>query len=65
VIGGGVSAAGELLIGPARQEFAHGLTGRGFRPVAEVVAAALGPDAGLVGAADLARRQAPRTATEG
>jgi glucokinase len=65
VIGGGVSAAGELLIGPARQEFAHGLTGRGFRPVAEVVAAALGPDAGLVGAADLARRQARRTATEG
>ena len=34
VIGGGVSAAGELLLRPAREEFAHTLTGRGFRPVA-------------------------------
>lgn len=58
VIGGGVSAAGELLLGPAREEFGHSLTGRGFRPRAKVLAAALGPDAGLVGAADLARRYA-------
>jgi glucokinase len=58
VIGGGVSQAGELLLRPAREEFAHTLTGRGFRPRAEVVLAALGPDAGLVGAADLARRYA-------
>ena len=36
VIGGGVSAAGELLLRPAREEFAHTLTGRGFRPVARV-----------------------------
>jgi glucokinase len=56
VIGGGVSAAGELLLGPAREEFANTLTGRGFRPPARIEAAALGPDAGLVGAADLARR---------
>jgi glucokinase len=56
VIGGGVSAAGEILLHPARQEFAHTLTGRGFRPQASVKLAALGPDAGLVGAADLARR---------
>ncbi|MDT4927128.1 MAG: glucokinase [Pseudonocardiales bacterium] len=56
VIGGGVSQAGELLLRPAREEFAHTLTGRGFRPQAEVVLAALGPDAGLVGSADLARR---------
>ena len=55
VIGGGVSAAGDLLITPARAMFRGSLTGRGFRPVAEVAAAALGPDAGLVGAADLAR----------
>jgi glucokinase len=55
VIGGGVSEAGELLLRPAREEFAHTLTGRGFRPLATVTAAALGPDAGLVGAADLAR----------
>ncbi len=56
VIGGGVSAAGEILVRPAREEFAHSLTGRGFRPVAAIETAALGPDAGLVGAADLARR---------
>ena len=56
VIGGGVSAAGEIVIRPAREEFAHSLSGRGFRPVAAVELAALGPDAGLVGAADLARR---------
>jgi glucokinase len=56
VIGGGVSAAGDILLRPAREEFAHTLTGRGFRPVASVEQVALGPDAGLVGAADLARR---------
>ena len=55
VIGGGVIEAGELLLGPAREEFAGSLPGRGFRPLARVVAAELGPDAGLVGAADLAR----------
>jgi len=58
VIGGGVSQAGELLLRPAREEFAHMLTGRGFRPAAAIVPAALGPDAGLVGAADIARRRA-------
>lgn len=55
VIGGGVSEAGDLLLRPAREEFAHTLTGRGFRPQAAIVRADLGPDAGLVGAADLAR----------
>jgi glucokinase len=62
VIGGGVSAAGEILLRPAREEFAHTLTGRGFRPMAAIELAALGPDAGLIGAADLARRycRAPR-----
>ncbi|MGI8761155.1 MAG: ROK family glucokinase [Jatrophihabitantaceae bacterium] len=55
VIGGGVMAAGELLLRPAREEFANALTGRGFRPAAAIEAAALGPDAGLIGAADLAR----------
>jgi glucokinase len=57
VIGGGVSDAGELLLRPAREEFAHTVTGRGFRPVARVALVELGPDAGLIGAADLARRQ--------
>ena len=55
VIGGGVSDAGELLLQPARESFRRTLTGRGFRPEARIVKAALGPEAGLVGAADLAR----------
>jgi len=57
VIGGGVAEAGDLLLGPARDAFATSLTGRGFRPAAPIRLAALGPDAGLVGAADLARRR--------
>lgn len=55
VIGGGVSAAGELLLGPARSAYAAALTGRGHRPLAAIRPAELGPQAGLVGAADLAR----------
>lgn len=54
VIGGGVSAAGDLLIGPAQAAFRRRLPGRGYRPEAAVVAAGLGNDAGLIGAADLA-----------
>jgi glucokinase len=57
VIGGGVSEAGDLLIVPARETFRRSLTGRGFRPMADVKLAELGPEAGLVGAADLARRR--------
>ncbi|GAA2176585.1 ROK family glucokinase [Arthrobacter parietis] len=55
VIGGGLGAAGQLLIDPARRTFERNLTGRGFRPAAMITSAALGPDAGLVGAADLSR----------
>jgi glucokinase len=55
VIGGGVSAAGELLVGPARKGYESLLTGRGHRPFAELVVAELGELAGLVGAGDLAR----------
>jgi glucokinase len=60
VIGGGVSDAGELLLAPARESFRRTLTGRGFRPVPQIVKAALGPEAGLVGAADLARGESLR-----
>ena len=55
VIGGGVSAAGDLLLDPIRAAFAQQLTGRGHRPLAEIRPAALGNRAGLIGAADLAR----------
>jgi len=55
VIGGGVSAAGDLLLTSARETFKRQLTGRGYRPEARIVAAQLGNDAGLIGAADLAR----------
>lgn len=58
VIGGGVSDAGELLLAPAREAFKRTLTGRGFRPEARIVRAVLGPEAGMVGAADLAREEA-------
>jgi glucokinase len=57
VIAGGVSDAGELLIGPAREAYRNRLTGAGFRPEARVVRAELGNEAGLVGAADLARAE--------
>ena len=55
IVGGGVSEAGELLLGPAREALGRTLTGRGFRPEPPIVRAELGPDAGFVGAADLAR----------
>jgi len=56
IIGGGVSEAGEFLLRPTRDAYHRALTGRGHRPEAEIKEAELGPDAGLVGAADLARR---------
>jgi glucokinase len=55
VLGGGVSEAGDLLIGQTRAAFEDGLTGRQYRPHASVVLAELGPHAGMIGAADLAR----------
>jgi glucokinase len=55
VVGGGVSDSGDLLLRPARDTFAAALTGRGHRPAADIVRAQLGAEAGLIGAADLAR----------
>ena len=55
-IGGGVSAAGDLLLDPARESYRSQLTGRGHRPEADFRLAQLGNKAGLIGAADLARR---------
>ena len=55
VIGGGVCQAGDLLLGPVREAFRTHLTGFGYRPEAEIVGAALGNHAGVIGAADVAR----------
>ena len=56
VLGGGVSDAGDLFLDRARSAFDEGLTGRQFRPHAAIVLAELGPEAGLIGAAHLARQ---------
>ncbi len=64
VIGGGVSEAGELLLGPTREAFHRNLTGRGYRPEARIVAAQLGNEAGFIGAADLARQGLLESARE-
>lgn len=53
VVGGGVIAAGDLLLDPAREQIArHALPPMNRTPV---VAAELGPRAGMIGAAALAR----------
>ena len=55
VVGGGVSAAGDRLLDPARTALTRSLVGVAHRTVPEVRRARLGPGAGVVGAADLAR----------
>ena len=55
VVGGGVSAAGDRLLAPARAALRRSLVGAADRVVPQVLAARLGPEAGLVGAAVLAR----------
>jgi len=57
VVGGGVVDAGELLMGPTRASYQESLAQRGRWPVADLRVAKLGNGAGLVGAADLARRR--------
>jgi len=56
VIGGGVSQAGDRLLEPARNALLRSLVGAAHRAVPPIVSARLGPDAGLVGAAELARQ---------
>ena len=55
-VGGGVGDAGDLILDPLRDAFARHLPGLPYRPLAEVRLAALGNTAGMIGAADLARR---------
>ncbi|MGI8647989.1 MAG: glucokinase [Acidimicrobiales bacterium] len=58
VVGGGVSESGDLLLTPAIAAYKTVVASRGrSEPMATVELAALGNQAGLVGAADLARRR--------
>ena len=55
VIGGGVIDAGEILLAPTRVAMERYMPFAGKHPYPEIIAATLGNEAGLVGAADLAR----------
>jgi glucokinase len=55
VIGGGVIEAGEILLAPTRAAVERNMPFAGKHPSPRIIAAELGNEAGLVGAADLAR----------
>jgi len=55
VFGGGVSVAGDLLLDPIRESYLAHLPARGYHPEPRFTIAELVNDAGVVGAADLAR----------
>ena len=55
VIGGGVSAAGDLLLDSIKDAYLSHLPAKGYRPELEIKAAEFVNDAGVVGAADLVR----------
>ena len=63
IVGGGLSETGDLLLDPARRAFAARLPGAAYRPEVGIVRAELGAEAGLVGAADLARVRLEEEAT--
>jgi glucokinase len=58
VFGGGVASAGDRLLEPIKQAYLGNLPARGYHPEPEFVIAELENDAGVVGAADLARLHA-------
>jgi glucokinase len=64
VLGGGVSAAKELIMKSATVAFEKNLPAKANRPHPTFGVAELGNDAGLIGAADLARQPAPAPAPE-
>ncbi|MET0989203.1 MAG: ROK family glucokinase [Glaciihabitans sp.] len=61
VFGGGVAIAGDLLLDPIRESYLAHLPARGYHPEPDFVTAELVNDAGVVGAADLARIHAEQT----
>ncbi|CAB4638989.1 unannotated protein [freshwater metagenome] len=56
VIGGGVSAVGDKLLDPIRASLLESVPAQGHRPQLEIVKAKFLNQAGLIGAADLARQ---------
>jgi glucokinase len=60
VIGGGVAQSGDLLLEPIRQAYIDHVPARGYHPVPDFTIAELVNDAGVVGAADLARISSER-----
>jgi glucokinase len=56
VIGGGVSVLGEKLLIPIRSAFSDSMPAKGYRPELKIVGATFLNQAGLIGAADLARQ---------
>lgn len=60
VFGGGVAMAGDVLLDPIRESFVAHLPARGFHPEPKFAIAELVNNAGVVGAADLARIHAAR-----
>lgn len=55
IVGGGIGECGELLLDPTRLSFEQFVFGRARRTIPPIVPARLGADAGLIGAALLAR----------
>ena len=56
IIGGGVIDAGDILLKPTREAVARYMPFAGKHPYPEIIPAALGNKAGLIGVSDLARR---------
>ncbi|MGA1628652.1 MAG: ROK family protein, partial [Aquiluna sp.] len=56
VIGGGLSELGQGILDPITRHFSSQLPAQGFRPEADIVLASFANEAGVIGAADLARQ---------
>ena len=61
VFGGGVAIAGDLLLNPVRDAYRQHLPARGYHPEPDFVIAQFVNNAGVVGAADLARVHARKS----
>jgi glucokinase len=59
VVGGGVAEEGELVLGPARRAFVDAVEAPEHRPEVPILPAALGNEAGAIGAAALALNVTP------